>query len=84
MQVCIAIASSLVSAGCATRISAVRPVPPEREAEVNNVIAGKKAMPTIDGQLRAVSGKDVLLAGSSVRFLELDRATLGRTPSPRE
>jgi len=53
-------------AGCAS-ITAIRPLPPEKEAEINEIVAGRVAELTITGEPRTLS-KDVRLDGDRVRF----------------
>jgi hypothetical protein len=59
-------------AGCATHMTAVRPLPPEKEAEIKRVVAGRQAKLTLEGN--PFDSRDVRLTGSSVRFLERDPA----------
>jgi hypothetical protein len=54
--------------GCATHMTAVRPLPPEKEAEINGVVAGRAALLTIEGEPRTLLSKDVRLDGNSVRL----------------
>src|SRR5437868_13086550 len=75
MQLCIAMAPLFVSTGCATRISAVRPVSPEMAAEINDTIAGKRAAVKFAGTDQRIDTKDVRLTGSSVRFVKRSPAS---------
>jgi hypothetical protein len=59
-----------VSAGCATHISAARPLLREQETEINDRIEGMTAELAFQSTPQAVVGKDVRLNGSSMRFLE--------------
>ncbi|MGZ6770771.1 MAG: hypothetical protein ACXVGK_11290 [Mycobacteriaceae bacterium] len=54
-------------------MTAVRPLPPEEEAEINGMVAGREARLTIEGELE-LDSKDVRVTGGSVRFLQRDRA----------
>jgi hypothetical protein len=58
------------SAGCATHITAARPLLREQETEINDRIEGMPAELAIQGSPQAVVGKNVRLDGSSVRFRE--------------
>jgi len=82
---CVVACSALVvfctsAGGCATRISALRPLSPAQETEVNEIVANETPTLTIyDGQQLVC--KDVRLAGSSVRFAQLHPDTSLREPS---
>ncbi len=61
--------------GCATRITAVRPLGAQNETMLNDIVAGRKAKLTLQGKAEGLDSTDVRLAGSTVRFLERDPAT---------
>jgi hypothetical protein len=69
------IALLCASAGCATHVTAVRPLPTERETEINNIVAGKTATLEFAGTAQPIRSKDVRLAVSAVRFVERDPAS---------
>lgn len=69
------IALLYAGAGCASA-TALRPLPPEKEAEINEIVTGRLAEVTIAGQPRTLS-KDVRLDGNSVRFRAIDPASPG-------
>ena len=60
-------------AGCAS-MTAVRPLPPEKETEINQIVAGRVAELTSTGGTRTL-GRDVRLDGNSVRFRASDPAS---------
>jgi hypothetical protein len=62
-------------AGCATHVTALRPLPPEKEAEINAVVAHRVAALAIQGEPRTLISKDVRLDGNSVRFRASDPAS---------
>jgi hypothetical protein len=68
------IAVLCAGAGCA-HLTAVRPLPPEKEAEVNGLVADRVAALTIQGEPRTLISKDVRLDGNSVRFRASDPAS---------
>ena len=55
-------------------MTAVRPLPPEKEAEINGIVADREAKLTIEGELERDS-RDVRLIGGSVRLLARDPAS---------
>ena len=63
-------------AGCAS-VTAIRPLPPEKEAEINEIVEGRVAELTIAGEPRTL-GKDVRLDGNRVRFRASNPASLER------
>ncbi len=67
------IAVLCAGAGCAHQ-AVVRPLPPEKEAEVNGLVAGRVAALTIQGEPRTLISKDVRLDGNTVRFRTSDPA----------
>src|SRR4051812_18440061 len=67
-------------AGCATHMTVVRPLPPDKEAEINGLVESREAKLTFDDK-RELDSKDVRVTGGSIRFLERDPATSPREPS---
>jgi hypothetical protein len=56
-------------------MTAVRPLTPEKEAEINELVAGRVAEITIQGEPGTVVTKDVRLDGNSVRLRASDPAS---------
>jgi hypothetical protein len=61
-------------AGC-EHLTAVRPLTPEKEAEINEVVAGRVAEITIQGEPGTLVGKDVRLDGNRVHLRASDPAS---------
>jgi len=58
-------------AGCATQMTVVRPLPPEKEAEINRIVAGadqRQAEITVEGEPESRVSKDVHVAARGVSF----------------
>jgi len=55
-------------AGCATQVTVVRPLPPEKEAEINSIVAGRQAEITVEGEPESRVSKDVHVAARGVSF----------------
>ncbi len=53
-------------AGCTSHVTAVRPLPPEKEAEINRMVDGREVRLIVDGNARDT--KNVRLTGNTVRF----------------
>jgi hypothetical protein len=60
-----------VSAGCTTHTTVVRPLTPDKEAEFNEIVAGRNGEITVEGKPENLTIKNVRLAGSGVHFREL-------------
>ena len=67
-------------AGCGTHMTVVRPLPPDKEAEINGLVESREAKLTFEDK-RELDGKDVRVTAGSIRFLERNPATSTREPS---
>ena len=66
---------AVVLAGCARHIAVVRPVPPDKAAELNDLLSDREAKLTLEGKPGTVNAKDVRIGAVNVRYLESDPPT---------
>src|SRR4051794_40689257 len=68
--------------GCAaTRITVVRPLTAEKEAEINGIVDGRTANLTLEGEPAPFASKSIRFADNSVSFAKRDPAPPPATPA---
>ena len=71
MAISLSVGLLCAGAGCATQMTVVRPLPPEKEAEINRIVAGadqRQAEITVEGEPESRVSKDVHVAARGVSF----------------
>ena len=74
-QICLALASAVLFAGCAHHITVVRPIRSDQQAELNAIVENRETQLTLIGKPDAVDSRDLRVAALNVRFVERDSAT---------